>query len=212
MTLILVFSFLFIFVGIAIMYFALRKNPYLVPQGAVQWMVTIMCILLVCVSGLTIVLVLTHPNHSGHELSSTYVEPFEFQLVSNQEKRNITDYSGHVILLNFWATWCQPCITELPELDELQVAYRQKGLIVVTISDEALEELQLYTDLLPEETVSGFLQYEDLPESFQHELAFGRPVSYIIDGEGLIRDRIRGAGSFAYFENLVTPWLAALES
>ncbi len=212
MTLILVFSFLFIFVGIAIMYFALRKNSYPVPQGAVQWMVTIMCILLVCVSGLTITLVLTGPDHSGHELSSTYVEPFEFQLVSNQEKRNITDYSGHVILLNFWATWCQPCITELPELDELQVAYRQKGLIVVTISDEALEELQLYTDLLPEETVSGFLQYEDLPESFQHELAFGRPVSYVIDGEGLIRDRIRGAGSFAYFENLVTPWLAALES
>ncbi len=212
MTLILVFAFLFIVVGVGIIYFALRKNPYPIPQGAVQWMVTILCVLLVCVSGLIIALVWTYQEQSSTELSSTYVEPFEFQLVSNQEKRNIADYDGHVVLLNFWATWCQPCITELPELDALQVAYHDKGLVVLTISDEALEELQLYTDLLPEETVSGYVKLEDLPESFQNELAFGRPVSYVIDGKGMIQERIRGAGNFAFFENLVTPWLAALES
>lgn len=212
MTLILVFAFLFIAVGVGIIYFALRKNPYPIPQGAVQWMVTILCVLLVCVSGLTIALVWTYQEQSSTELSSTYVEPFEFQLVSNQERRNIADYNGHVVLVNFWATWCQPCITELPELDALQVAYHDKGLVVLTISDEALEELQLYTDLLPEETVSGYVKLEDLPESFQNELAFGRPVSYVIDGKGMIQERIRGAGNFAFFENLVTPWLAALES
>lgn len=212
MTLILVFAFLFIVVGVGIIYFALRKNPYPIPQGAVQWMVTILCVLLVCISGLTIALVWTHQKHSSTALPSTYVEPFEFQLVSNQEKRNIADYSGRVVLLNFWATWCQPCITELPELDALQVAYHDKGLVVLTISDEALKELQLYTDLLPEETVSGYVKSEDLPESFQNELAFGRPVSYVIDGKGMIQERIRGAGNFAFFENLVTPWLAALES
>ena len=212
MTLILVFPLLFIVVGVGIIYFVLRKNPYPIPQGALQWMVTILCVLLVCISGLIIALVWTHQEHPSTELPSTYVEPFEFQLVSNQERKNIADYSGHVILLNFWATWCQPCITELPELDALQVAYRDRGLLILTISDEALEELQLYTDLLPEETVSGYVKLEDLPESFQNELAFGRPVSYVIDGTGMIRDRIRGAGNFAYFESLVTPWLADLES
>ena len=182
-------------------------------------MVTSMCVLLICLSGLTIALTWTHeeyvdvePPSAQVEPPSAQVEPFEFLLVSNQEKRNIIDFSGKVILLNFWATWCQPCITELPELDELQVAYRDSGLMVLTVSDEELEVLQLYTDLLPEETVSGYVKPEDLPASFQNELASGRPITYVIDGGGMIRERIRGAGNFEYFEGLVTPWLAELES
>ncbi len=212
MTILLILSVLSVLVGVGGIYFALRKNPYPVPQGPVQWMVTVMCVVLVCISGLAVAMVWTYHEQSGTELASAYVEPFEFQLVSSQEKRNIADYSGKVVLLNFWATWCQPCITELPELDALQSAYQDRGLVVITISDEALEELRLYTDLLPEKTVSGYVNLEDLPESFQNELVFGRPVTYVIDGTGMVQERIRGAGNFAYFEGLVTPWLAALDS
>lgn len=212
MTLVLVFSFLCIVVGVGLIYFFLRKNPHPVPQGAFQWMATIMCILLVCLSGLIIALVWNYEEQSGVGLPSSYVESFDFQLLSNQEKRSITDYTGSVILLNFWATWCQPCVTELPELDALHVAYGDRGLVVVTISDEKLEELQLYTDLLPKETVSGYLELEDLPESFQSDIRHGRPITYVIDGTGMIRERVLGARDFAYFEGLVTPWLAALES
>ncbi len=217
MVLIQVFCSLFIVVGLGLVYMVLRRNSRPVPRGAMQWMVTTMCVLLVCLSGLT--LALTSLKHEGDEYEdvdlavvSSQVESFEFLLVSSQETKNISDFAGSVVLLNFWATWCQPCITELPELDELQIAYRDRGLVVITISDEKLEELQLYTDLLPRETVSGYVRHEDLPASFRYELANGRPVTYVIDAEGIIREHLRGAGNFAYFEGLVTPWLAALES
>jgi len=215
MDLILTVCFLFIVVGIGSIYLILRKNPSPLPRGPLQWMVSSMCVILVCLSSLILVLLTwTYEQPASFDPASVdvEVESFEFRLVSSQEKKNISDYSGQVILLNFWATWCQPCITELPELDELQATYRDKGLVVMTVSDEKLEELQLYTDLLPKETVSGYIRYENLPEIFRNELANGRPVTYVIDAGGIIREHVRGAGNLEYFEGLVTPWLAERES
>ncbi|MYF39700.1 MAG: TlpA family protein disulfide reductase [Rhodothermaceae bacterium] len=212
MTPVVIFCLLFIAISIGLLYLVLRRNPYPVPRGGIQWMVTIMCTLLVCLSGFVIALEWSFSEHSDITSAPEQVEPFEFRLVSNQEEVNISDFNGSVVLLNFWATWCQPCITELPELDALQEAYGDIGLVVVTLSDEDLEELQLYDDLLPEKTVSGYVAPEELPEYFRHELQSGRPITYVIDGRGMIRERLLGAGTFEYFEGLVTPWLAELQS
>ncbi len=210
-TLILIVSCVFIATGLGGILFIARKNASIVPKGGLQWMSAVMCVALITLSTLIIVLSLSHQQHDHHLTEFSQIQPFEFQLVSTQEPRDITDYRGQVVLLNFWATWCAPCITELPELDKLQSAYSDVGLVVVTVSDESLDEILLYQDLLPEESVSGFVDRSDLPESFLMELANGRPVTYVIDGEGIIRERIRGAGNFEYFESLVTPWLAQLE-
>ena len=43
-------------------------------------------------------------------------------------------FKGQVVLLNFWATWCPPCIHELPALDALQAKYAERGLIVVPVA------------------------------------------------------------------------------
>ncbi len=212
MTLELVVCSSFIAISLGLLYLVLRKNTYPIPRGPLQWMVSVMCVLVVCLSGLIIALTWSIHEHSHIEPIVTEAESFEFQLVSTGESMSVSDFGGNVILLNFWATWCAPCITELPELDELQVTYRDRGLVVLTVSDEDLDELQLYADLLPQETVSGYVEPEELPQYYQNELAFGRPVTYVIDGDGTIRERIRGAGNFEYFEGLVTPWLAALES
>ncbi len=213
MMMILILSCVFIVTGVVGIIFMLRKNARPIPQGPLQWIASIMSVMLIGLSSLIIVLILVYEEPSeSHQVEFSQVPAFEFQLVSNQEKRNISDYSGRVILLNFWATWCQPCITELPELDELQLAYGDVGLTVMTVSDESLDELLLYSDLLPQQTVSGYIEYERLPELFQDELASGRPVTFVIDGEGMIRERVQGAGNFEYFEGLVTPWLAQLAS
>ena len=209
---VLFFSCLFMATGVAGIFFTLRKNARPIPQGAVQWIASIMSAMLIGLSSLVIALIFIYEEPSGSEVDVSQAPAFEFQLVSNQEKQNLSDYSGRVILLNFWATWCQPCITELPELDELQIAYGDVGLTVMTVSDESLDELLLYSDLLPQETVSGFVEYENLPDLFREELASGRPVTFVIDGVGMIRERVRGAGNFEYFEGLVTPWLAQLAS
>src|SRR5689334_3025085 len=46
----------------------------------------------------------------------------------------LSDYKGQVVLINFWATWCVPCRTEIPDLIKLQRRYRSEGLRIVGIA------------------------------------------------------------------------------
>jgi thiol-disulfide isomerase/thioredoxin len=68
---------------------------------------------------------------------------FEFTLkdLHGREVR-LADYKGKVIVLDFWATWCQPCREEIPGLIELQDKYRAQGLVVLGISiDDPIGDL-----------------------------------------------------------------------
>jgi thiol-disulfide isomerase/thioredoxin len=56
-------------------------------------------------------------------------------------ERTLADYEGQVILVNYWATWCAPCVVEMPALDALQTRYGGEDFQVVTISaDRRIEE------------------------------------------------------------------------
>lgn len=100
-----------------------------------------------------------------------------FSLVNDQGIGvSLDDYEGKVVLLNFWATWCPPCIQEMPSLNATYERFRADGLVVLGISvDEDADE---YSDFLrtagvtfptvrdPERTVStryGTMKY---PESY----------------------------------------------
>ena len=50
------------------------------------------------------------------------------------EKVSLDNYKGKVVLLDFWATWCKPCVTSMPELQKLHAKYADKGLIVLGVS------------------------------------------------------------------------------
>ena len=63
----------------------------------------------------------------------------------------LADYRGQVVLLNNWATWCPPCVQELTVLDRLYKTYRDKGLVVVALSDEPRERLQKFFAQRPAE-------------------------------------------------------------
>ena len=208
---------LMVVVGFGFIYILVRPNARPVPQGAVQWTGTLM-------SGVLIALgvalgVLTYqieqqaqveltPPVAGSETVDLPAENFTFTLLDSGEEVALTDYRGQVVLLNFWATWCPPCLTELPALNRLQREYGDDGLVVVTISDEdpatirdfAEEEIELHT-------VSGFVTApEELPQPFVQMLA-GRPMSYIVDREGRVRQVILGERDFAAFETMVVPLL-----
>lgn len=209
MTLQIILCVVFMVVGLLTTYLVLRRNRYLVPADGVQWMVTIMSVLLVCAAAFILALILTYQTEEGSASAGLDqpAEDFAFRLVHSQEEQRFEQFRGQVVLLNFWATWCQPCITEIPELDRLHHAYHEEGLVVMTISDEPLEDLNRFEDLWPKETVSGYLTFEALPEGYQAELMTGRPISYVIDRDGIIRELVIGAGSYEYFERLVKPWL-----
>ena len=209
MTLVAVMAVFMISLGLGFIYFIVRENEKPVPQGGVQWAAVVLSGLLVIFSGFLLALTFVSTDQPGG-MGSGMDEPaanFDFRLVSDQSTQSLEDYEGKVVLLNFWATWCQPCIQELPDLDRLQENYADDGLVVMTVSDEPRDLLLSFTDLLPEKTVSGYFNLAAMPEPFSRDLESGRPISYVIDREGILRRYIIGAGNYTFFEQLIRPYL-----
>lgn len=63
------------------------------------------------------------------------VPEFEFRMPDGTV-RTLADYQGKGIVLNLWATWCAPCVAELPSLDALAVAVRQSNAVVLPLSSD----------------------------------------------------------------------------
>lgn len=98
------------------------------------------------------------------------------------------DFNGQVLLLNFWATWCEPCRREMPLLMQLQELYGPRGLQVVGV---ALDDVKKARDFAHEYDIS----YPILVGSgdvMETSLAFGNvdgvlPYSVLVDRQGVIR-------------------------
>ena len=84
-------------------------------------------------------------------------------LDNNDQKINLKKFKGNLILLNFWATWCEPCKEEMPSLDKLQINPKFKNLKIITINvgrdnndkaNEFFNELDFEPGNLPENSIS----------------------------------------------------------
>jgi len=62
-------------------------------------------------------------------------------------KELVREQRGQVVLLNFWATWCPPCLVEFPEIVAIEKTYRDRGLAVISVSADAPKKID--SDLLP---------------------------------------------------------------
>ncbi len=97
---------------------------------------------------------------------------------------------GKVVLLNFWATWCAPCQTEMPGFAEWQRQYGAKGLQVIGISmdDDADAARRVVSKLGLNYPVA--MGDEELGELYGGVL--GLPLTYLIDRDGVVRARFQG--------------------
>jgi thiol-disulfide isomerase/thioredoxin len=129
---------------------------------------------------------------------------FAFRLVDTNETVQLSDYEGQIVLLNLWATWCAPCLKEMPDLNRLAQRYGNDGLAVLTISDEDRATIREFEETLPLQTVSGYMNDDDIPEPFSF---FVRPTTYLIDREGQVRLYVLGARDYAFWEQLTQPYL-----
>ncbi len=109
---------------------------------------------------------------------------------------SLADFHGRVVLLNFWATWCPPCVYEMPSLDALQGLLGGEGLAVLTVSVDR-QGLSIVKPFLRDLAVQHLKAYLDPRGTLA--AAFGvtaMPTSYVIDAQGRIVGALRGAAAW----------------
>lgn len=98
--------------------------------------------------------------------------------------QRLADYRGQVVLINVWATWCEPCRNEMPRLDKLYQSLKARGLVVLGISDETIEKQQAFLSQVP--VTYPLLTTTPGVPAFYREIA-KYPAIFLIDREGRLQ-------------------------
>jgi cytochrome c biogenesis protein CcmG/thiol:disulfide interchange protein DsbE len=110
--------------------------------------------------------------------------------------QRMTNFRGDVVLLNVWATWCQPCVVEMPSIEHLYHDYGPQGLKVIAISID---------DPGTDSTIRAFVRDHGLTFDILHDptgaiekdyQTTGVPETFVIGKDGVIRKKIIGASDW----------------
>lgn len=98
--------------------------------------------------------------------------------------QRLADYKGKVVLVNIWATWCEPCRAEMPALDKLYRERKDRGFVVLGMSDESVAAQRRFQDRVkvsyPLLTLTG-----DVPHFYRDIARY--PAMFLIDRQGRLR-------------------------
>ena len=126
-------------------------------------------------------------------------------LDKNDKKINIKEFNGSLLLLNFWATWCEPCKEEMPSLDRLQINENLSNLKIfaINISQESKKKVDSFFEDL---NIENFDPYFDAPTTLAKTFSLrGIPTSILIDKDG--KEFARIIGSINFDDNIFIDWL-----
>lgn len=139
----------------------------------------------------------------SHNLTSVIkkVPANEFELLNmDEEKKKLTDYRGKVVLLNFWATWCPPCIREMPSMERLQQNIGVEKFNVVAVNQmEDPDQVFAFTGQLEVDPTFDII-FDTESKVSQSYAVRGLPTTYLLDKQGNIRYRAVGGRDFNHPE------------
>lgn len=120
----------------------------------------------------------------------------------DQQAAKLTDLRGRVVLLDFWATWCSPCVVTIPNLNGLQKKYREKGLVVLGLTDfqgsgegrtmSPAEELAYLRRFKKKFNVDYGFAVADREDNSRNYGVSSLPTAVLIDRKGRVRHFIVG--------------------
>ena len=114
----------------------------------------------------------------------------DFTFTDQGREQRLADLRGHVVVLNFWATWCPPCVAEMPSLERIHQRFSGRGLVVLGVSVDA--DKAEYENFLRTYKIT-FPNYRDPGKSIATRYGtFMYPETYIIDRQGRLVRKIIG--------------------
>jgi cytochrome c biogenesis protein CcmG/thiol:disulfide interchange protein DsbE len=113
----------------------------------------------------------------------------DFTVSDGGRNLSLSSYRGKVVVLNFWASWCAPCVEEMPSLDALQRQLPQIAVLGVSTDEDAAA----YHQFLTEHRI-GFVTIRDGSQRSNGDFGtFRFPETYVIDPHGMIQRKFIGA-------------------
>ena len=106
------------------------------------------------------------------------------------KQQSLSQYRGKVVLVNFWATWCKPCTTEMPAMQAMYDKLRDKGFVVLAVN-ELEDEAKVRDHIKQHGHTFPVLMDRDNKVANQFGV-FGLPVSVFIDEKGVVQEYIKG--------------------
>jgi peroxiredoxin len=127
----------------------------------------------------------------GSRVPTVGMQAEDFRLIDLEGKQqSLSQYRGKTVLLNFWATWCKPCTTEMPAMQTAYDKLRDKGFVVLAVNEleddaRVREHIKQYGHTFP------VLMDRDNKVANQFGV-FGLPVSVFLDQEGRVQEYLKG--------------------
>lgn len=104
------------------------------------------------------------------------------------KKVRLADFKGKVVLVNFWATWCPPCLNEIPDLIKLQTQYAEQGLMVVGVNFMEQPDKKRLEQFIDEQGINYPIVFSDSKtlQGLSRNLGgvFALPVTKLLNREG----------------------------
>ena len=124
--------------------------------------------------------------------------PMEGTTIAGEKRvKTLADYKGKVVLLNVWATWCEPCRDEMPSMEKLYREFGPKGLVIVAVSvDDPGTEANIRA-FVKEFGITFEILHDPAKVTARHYQVTGYPESFIIGREGTIRRKVFAAADWS---------------
>jgi peroxiredoxin len=122
-------------------------------------------------------------------LEGTRAKGFELESLEG-DLVSLGDYRGSIVLVNLWATWCQPCREEIPDLLAAYDEHKDAGFLVLGVNVE--ESVETVAPFVEEFGITYPVLMDKDAEILKAYRAQGLPMSFIVDRDGMIRVRHTG--------------------
>ena len=119
------------------------------------------------------------------------------------EQVALEEFRGKVVVVSFWATWCAPCVEEMPHLDALRVEIGPEDMeiLAITVDENPTEDVPLFLEEVGGLSFPILLGTREVVADYN--VSIGLPATYVVDRDGRVVETLIGGQDLSVFEPLV---------